>query len=105
MCGQDRCKTLTGSGAWSRAPRVRVRGVERASLCARERHAERLDFGRADADEWLECERHYQGLITLTMRIFETLSLSCCVFDRLLRRSSNWGWVKSVNSIELTIWG
>lgn len=34
-------------------------------------------------------ERRYRSLAALTMRIFETLSLSCCVFDRLLRRSSN----------------
>lgn len=34
-------------------------------------------------------ERGYPRLAILTMRIFETLSLSCCVLDRLLRRSSS----------------
>ena len=34
-------------------------------------------------------ERRYRTMARLTMRMFETLSLSCCVFDRLLRRSSS----------------
>ena len=38
---------------------------------------------------FLECKPAYRRRTVLTMRIFETLSLSCCVFDRLLRRSSS----------------
>ena len=36
-----------------------------------------------------KCEWRSRGLEAITMRIFDTLSLSCCVFDRLLRRSSS----------------
>ena len=34
-------------------------------------------------------ERRRWSWAALTMRMFDTLSLSCCVFDRLLRRSSS----------------
>lgn len=41
----------------------------------------------------------------LTMRMLETVSLSWAVVDRLLLRSSCWGAVRSMNSIELTMAG
>lgn len=37
--------------------------------------------------------------------MFEMVSLSCAVVERLLRRSSSLGRVRSVNSMELMIWG
>lgn len=49
--------------------------------------------------------RRGRSFKALTMRMLETLSVSCCVFDRLLRRSSIGGWVRSVNSMELTTCG
>ena len=41
----------------------------------------------------------------LTMRMLETVSLSCAVVERLLLRSSCWGAVRSINSMEFRMAG
>ena len=78
-------------GVWSRALQAHARGAGRAFPCVLEMRVARLGsvLGGAERNgqRGSDGDKRTYGCV-LTMRIFDTVSLSCVVLDLRLRRSS-----------------